>query len=99
MHSSSVNRGGARNSLPHGAGISIFRDYFPPYFSLPHLSSLPSVSCPTSPTLQFVQPLLSVASKVKYDATDILYKKIKDLTLLQAPIELNVCIYYKYFIL
>lgn len=76
MHGNPVNRGSARNSLPRGVGISIFRDCFP-------LSSLSSTYHPllhpppalSSTTLQSVDRCTSLAARkrtIEHTATNIL---------------------------
>lgn len=71
MHSSPVNRSGVRNSLPHGADISIFRGRFPPYFSSPHLSALISSPLPNLSLLYSLSTVASCIPRLRWDSVEV----------------------------
>lgn len=80
MHSSPVNRSGARNSLLHGAGISIFRDCFPSFFATaPTYHPLLHPTCPTSTTLvgRLSAVVYPSSRKVRDGAADALSRQEK----------------------
>jgi len=79
MHGNPVNRGSTRNSLPHGAGISIFRDYFPlsslspTYHPLLHLPDLSSTTLRSVNRCAFL-----TACKIGYGAANTLLSSTEE---------------------